>query len=147
VSDPDVVGKDITKPGETTFEMVATGTAFAYNVPESEPRDTTVKKLGQAAQPGFEIDPSGAIVDVIGPPTVLDDGVHWRVRGKASQFRHVEDAQIQSSVAGRTFDEIAGAVADRGLNLVRVTIWPGLWPRLPLLDSRIKIQKDAPASP
>jgi len=53
-----------------------------------------------------------------------------------------------SLVTGRAFNEIEGVIADRGLVLRRVTIWPGLWwPRMPVLDSRIKVQKDAPAPP
>jgi hypothetical protein len=146
VTTADIVGKEL-KPNETTFEMVATGTAFAYNVADNEPKAATIVKLGQAAQPGFEIDPTGAVVDKIGEPTVLEDGVHWRVRGRASQFRSINESAMRSSLAARSFDEIPAIVSDRGLNLIRVTIWPGLWPRLPVLDSRIKIQPLAPAAP
>jgi hypothetical protein len=83
------------------------------------------------------------VVDVVGAPTVTDDGVHWRVRGRASQFRRLDEAAIRAALAGRGLDEISGVVSDRGLRLVRVSTWPGWWPRLPVLDSRIQIQSEA----
>ena len=94
------------------------------------------------------MDPEGVVVDPVGTFTVLEDGVHWRVRVRGTQSRRLDEAQIRSSVTGRAFNEIEGVIADRGLVLRRVTIWPGLWwPRMPVLDSRIKVQKDAPAPP
>jgi len=40
-------------------------------------------------------------------------------------------------------------VEDRGIQLVRVSTWPGWWPRLPVLESRIVIQPEArsPSAP
>jgi hypothetical protein len=146
VSGPEMVGKDL-KPNETTFEMVATGTAFAYSIPATEPNTTAKARLAPAAETGFEMDPDSALVEVVGAPTVLEDGVHWLVRVRGYQYRRIDETQLRSSAAGRPFDEITSVVSDRGLALVRVTIWPGQWPRLPLLDSRIKIQPEriAPA--
>ena len=147
LSGPEIVGKEL-KPNETTFEMVATGTAFAYSVADTEPSASAKARLGQAAETGFEMDPEGVVVDPVGTFTVLEDGVHWRVRVRGTQSRRLDEAQIRSSVTGRAFNEIEGVIADRGLVLRRVTIWPGLWwPRMPVLDSRIKVQKDAPAPP
>jgi len=146
VSGPEVVGKEL-KPGEPSFEMQAAGTIFAYEVAEGEPNATAVKRLGQDAEIGFEIDPASAAIEPIVGPTVLEDGVHWRVRVRGSQSRILNSDAIRASVAGRDFSEVEGAVNQHGVHLLRVLIWPGQWPRLPVLDSRIKIQKDAAASP
>ena len=141
----DVVGKEL-PVGQTSFDLVAAGTATGYSVVDSEPRATTIVRLRQAAESGFDIDASGAVVDVVGTPTVGEDGVRWRVRGRASQFRRLDEAAIRAALAGRGFDEISGVVSDRGLRLVRVSTWPGWWPRLPVLDSRIQIQSEARAA-
>ena len=141
----DVVGKDLPS-GQTTFDMIANGTAIAYSVADTEPRATTVVKLRQAADSGYDIDASGAVVGVVGTATVQDDGVHWRVSGRASQFRRLDEASIRAALAGRMFGEIDKVVSDRGLRLVRVSTWPGWWPRLPVLDSRIVIQSEARAA-
>jgi hypothetical protein len=85
-------------------------------------------------------------VSVVGTPTVQDDGVHWRVSGRASQFRRLDEASIRAALAGRSFADIDKVVSDRGLRLVRVSTWPGWWPRLPVLDSRIVIQSEARAA-
>jgi hypothetical protein len=79
-------------------------------------------------------------------------GVHWRVRARASQFQHVDEAAIRAALAGRALGtkedvaEIARLVDGRGLRLVQVSTWPGWWPRLPVLDSRIQITSEAPAA-
>jgi hypothetical protein len=141
----DVVGKELPS-GQSTFDMTATGTAIAYSVSEAEPRATTVVRLRQAADTGYDIDATGAVVSVVGTPTVQDDGVHWRVSGRASQFRRLDEASIRAALAGRSFADIDKVVSDRGLRLVRVSTWPGWWPRLPVLDSRIVIQSEARAA-
>ncbi len=142
----DVVGKEL-PVGQTAFELTVAGTATGYSVVDTEPRAATIVRLQKAAQSGYDIDPSGAVVQVLaGWPTVQDDGVHWRVSARASQFRRLDEAAIRSALAGRAFEEVNGVMSDRGLRLVRVSTWPGWWPRLPVLDSRIQIQKDAPAA-
>ncbi len=141
----DVVGKEL-KVGETSFELAATGTATGYSVVASEPRTTAIARLQQEADSGYDIDARGAVVDIVGAPTVADDGVHWRVRARGSQFRRIDAAAMRVALAGRPFEEVDRVVAARGLRLVRVSTWPGWWPRLPLLDSRIQIQSDAPAA-
>src|SRR4051812_2497742 len=135
----DVVNKELAVD-TTTFEITATGRATAYSVPASEPRNTAVEKIATAADTGYDIDKSGAQVQVIGTPSVETDGVHWRVSVRASQFREPDEAAIRSSLSGRPFDDVERVVTDEGLSLVRVSTWPGWWPRLPLLGSRIVIQ-------
>ena len=135
--------------GVTTFDITVSGTATGYNVASVEPRQTTVERLASAADSGFEIDKDGAVVEIVGTPSVEADGVHWRVRGRASQFRTPDEAAIRSGVAGKPLEDVRKVVEDRGMQLVRVSTWPGWWPRLPLLDSRIVIQPEsrAPSAP
>jgi baseplate J-like protein len=144
-SSAEVVGKEL-PAGQSTFDMTVTGTAIAYSVADTEPRATTVTKLRQAAESGYDIDATSAVVSVVGSPTVQDDGVHWRVSGRASQFRRLDEASIRAALAGRSLAEIDKVVTDRGLRLVRISTWPGWWPRLPVLDSRIVIQSEARAA-
>ena len=141
----DVVGKELA-PDTPTFDLAVSGTATGYSVASDEPRKTTAERLATAADSGFDIDKEGAVVEIVGTPTVEADGVHWRVRGRASQFRRFDEAAIKAALAGRDFAEVADVVSGRGLRLVRVSTWPGWWPRLPVLDARIAIQKDAPAA-
>lgn len=141
----DVVGKELAV-GVTSFELTVNGTATGYSVASAEPRTTTVEHLAAAADAGHDIDKQGAVVEVIGAPTVEPDGVHWRVRARGAQFRRIDDAAMRSALAGRAFEDVAAVVSDRGLRLVRVSTWPGWWPRLPVLDLRIAIQSEAPAA-
>ncbi|MDO8506078.1 MAG: hypothetical protein Q7S41_00555, partial [Candidatus Limnocylindria bacterium] len=141
----DVVGTEL-PVGQTSFDLTATGTATGYSVATNEPRSTTVDRLHAAADIGFDIDREGAVVDIVGSPSVEDDGVHWRVRGLGSQFRRVDEAAIKSALAGRGLEEVSRVVSDRGLRFVRVSTWPGWWPRLPVLDSRIQIQSPSRAA-
>ncbi len=141
----DVVGKEI-KEGPATFELTATGAATAYTVPSVEPRATTIAKLRAQADPEHDIDADRAVVDVVVGPGVADDGVHWRVRARASQFRRLNPAALSAALAGRGFGEIRDVVEQRKLSVVRVTIWPGWWPRMPVLDSRIEVRTEAPAA-
>ena len=131
--------------GATTFDITVSGTAIGYSVLSSEPRQTTVEHLAAAADAGYDIDKDGATVEIVGTPSVEADGVHWRVRGRASQFRRPDEAAIRSALAGRPLNEVTQIVEDRGMQLVRVSTWPGWWPRLPFLDSRIVIQPEAQA--
>jgi len=135
--------------GTTTFDITVSGTAIGYSVLTIEPRRTAVERLAAAADAGYDIDNDGAVVEVVGTPSVEADGVHWRVRGRTSQFRKPDEAAIKAAVAGRPLEEVTKVVEDRGIQLVRVSTWPGWWPRLPVLESRIVIQPEArsPSAP
>ena len=85
-------------------------------------------------------------MQLVGNPTVEADGVHWRVRMSASQFRQLDEDAIRTALTGKPLDDVEPVVVDRGLRLVRVATWPGWWPRLPVLGSRIAIEKEAPAA-
>ena len=112
----------------------------------SRPRKTAIAKISTAKSDGYDIDEAGAVVQPIGTPSVEADGVHWRVSVRASQFPHIDEAGIRAALTGRQLEDVNGVVSDRGLRLVRVSTWPGWWPRLPILGSRIAVQGEAPAA-
>ena len=138
----DVVGVE----GKDTFQLTVNGTATGYDVDASEPRAAAVSLLRQAAPAENEIDAEGATVDTVLGPTVQDDGVHWRVRAKTLQFHRVNEAAISAALAGHPFEEASGIVTDLGLSLRRISTWPGWWPRMPFLDVRIAVEKEATPS-
>jgi hypothetical protein len=128
-----------TEPPNGTFELTVTGTATGYSVPDTEPRATTLVKLGQQADFDHDIEETAAVVDLVIGPTLTDNGVTWRVRGSALQYPQVKDAPLRTALAGREFGEVEGVVAGQGLELRTITVWPGWWPRLPFFDSRLRI--------
>jgi len=131
------------EPTGGVFELTVTGTATGYSVPDVEPRATTIAKLKERADPEYDIDQQGAIVDVIIQPTLDDNGVRWRVRGRTSQFPRVKDAPLRTALAGRDFADAQGIVEGQGLELRRILVWPWFWPRFPFFDSRLQIKVDA----
>jgi hypothetical protein len=135
-----------TEPPDGTFELTVTGTATGYSVPEGEPRATTIAKLKERAEPEHGINATAAVVDVIIGPTLLDNGVRWRVRARASQFPNVRDAPLRASLAGREFADAQAVVERQGLELRRILVWPGWWPRFPFFDSRLRIEVDTQSS-
>lgn len=135
-----------TEPPNGTFELTVTGTATGYSVPDGEPRATTVTRLKQRADPENDIDPDGAVVDVIIGPALDESGVHWRVRGRTSQFPRVKEAPLRTALAGREFTDAQGVVESQGLELRRIVVWPGWWPRFPFFDSRLQIKVDTETS-
>ena len=131
-----------TEPPNGMFELTVTGTATGYSVPDVEPRATTITKLKERADPEYDIDQQAAVVDVIIQPTLDDNGVRWRVRGRTLQFPRVKDAPLRTALAGRDFDDAKGVVEGQGLELRRIVVWPGWWPRFPFFDSRLQIKVD-----
>ncbi len=141
----EVVGTE----GKDTFELTASGTATGYDVAAAEPRTAAIALLRQAAPAANDIDAEGAAVDTVLGPTVGADGVTWRVRARTVQWQRVNEAAISAALAGRPFEEAADVVEGLGLSLRRISTWPGWWPRLPFLDTRVEVRKEttAPAAP
>ena len=140
VSPPgDVIGKEA-KEGTTTFEITVNGTATTYTVADTEPKATAVSKLANELQPGMDLVLDNAVVDVVIPASVAEDGVHWRVRARAQQTTRPQRAQMTAALAGRAYEDVAAIARASGFELVRIQAWPGWWPRLPVLDSRITIE-------
>ena len=131
-----------TEPNDGIFELTVTGTATAYSVPEAEPRATAVAKLKQQADPEHDIDETAAGVDVIIGPTLEDNGVRWRVRGRTLQYPQLKEAPLRTALAGREFEDAPGVMEGQGLELRTITVWPGWWPRFPFFDSRLQIKVD-----
>jgi hypothetical protein len=142
VSPPgDVVGKEKdAKEGAAPIEITVNGTATGYTVVDTEPKATALSKLEKERQPGMDLVPDEAIVDIVIPASVAEDGVHWRVRARAQQSTHPQRAQMTAALAGREFADVKDIVRGSGFELVRVDYWPAWWPRLPVLDSRITIE-------
>ncbi len=140
----DLVGKDAVSG---SFEVTVNGTAMAFSVAKTEPKKTAVERIADTVDDDHDIDKAGAAVDLVGTPSVDAQGVHWRVRVRAEQFRKLDEAAIRAAVVGRPLDaaDITRAVEAHGVQWRRVLTWPGWWPRMPLLGSRIQIQKEAPA--
>ena len=142
----DVVGKelkDLKKDEPPTFQITVTGSATAYSVTGDEPKTTAITKLKGELPPGMELDEKSAVVDQVIPPSVLQDGVHWRVRAQGKQLPQPNKAQMTATLAGRGYDEVRLFVTQRGFELRSITPWPEWWPRLPVLDSRITIEVEA----
>ncbi len=131
-----------TEPKDGTFELTVSGTATGYSVPDVEPRAATIAKLKERADPENDINETAAVVDVVIGPTLEENGVRWRVRGSTLQFPLVHDAPLRASLAGRELVEAEDVVKDQGLELRRVVVWPGWWPRLPFFDTRLRIEVD-----
>jgi hypothetical protein len=136
-----VVGKEKdAKEGAAPIEITVNGTATGYTVVDTEPKATALSKLEKERQPGMDLVPDEAIVDIVIPASVAEDGVHWRVRARAQQSTHPQRAQMTAALAGREFADVKDIVRGSGFELVRVDYWPAWWPRLPVLDSRITIE-------
>jgi hypothetical protein len=138
----DVVGKQL--DSGTTFDVTATGTALAYSVPSTEPRQTALKNLADNAAPGNQIATGDAAkVDAITGPTVDANGVHWRVRVSSIQYART-DRTLTSALAGRSFEDATRIAGERGFKVVQIVRTPSWLPRMPLLDSRIAITVGEP---
>jgi hypothetical protein len=135
-----------TEPPGGNFELTVTGNATAYSVPETEPRATTITKLRERAPAENDISEAATVVDVIIDPTLVENGVRWRVRAHTTQYVRVRDATVAASLAGREFEEVQAVVEGQGLEFVRLEIWPGWWPRLPFFDSRLRIKVETETS-
>ena len=135
-----------TEPPNGVFELTVTGTVTGYSVSEAEPRATTITKLKQQADPEYDINEAAAAVAVIIGPTLVDNGVQWRVRASTSQFPQLKEAPLRTALAGREFTDAQAIMEGQGLELRSYTIWPGWWPRFPFFDSRLRIEVDTQTS-
>ena len=135
-----------TEPPNGVFELTVTGTITGYSVSEAEPRATTITKLKQQADPQYDINEAATEIAVIIEPTLVDNGVRWRVRASTLQYPQVKEAPLRTALAGREFSEVEAVMDGQGLEVQRITIWPGWWPRFPFFDSRLRIEVETPTS-
>lgn len=129
-----VVGREV-----ATFDLLVAASAVAFAVPSEQPRAAALARLRTAVDPGNDIDEAGAAVDVIGVPRVGENGVTFRVRATALQFTRPNTAALRSLLAGRAPSEAEALLRGRGLRLAGLERWPDWWPRMPLLDARIRV--------
>ncbi|MDO8562545.1 MAG: baseplate J/gp47 family protein [Candidatus Limnocylindria bacterium] len=129
-----LVGQEV-----VTFEILVAASVVAFAVPSEQPRAAALARLRTAVDPGNDIDETGAAVDVLGAPRVTDGGVIFRVRASALQFTRPNAAALRSLLAGRAPSEAEALLLGRGLRLADLQTWPAWWPRLPLLDARIRV--------
>jgi hypothetical protein len=135
-----------TEPPNGVFELTVIGTVTGYSVSEAEPRATTITKLKQQADPEYDINQDATGIAVIIGPTLVDNGVQWRIRANTLQYRQVKEAPLRTALAGRELTDYQGVMDGQGLELQRITIWPGWWPRFPFFDSRLRIEVDTQPS-
>ena len=130
-----------TEPKDGAFTITVTGTATAYRISKDEPRAAALKSLRSELQGGMELDPESAVMDIVLGPEVRETGVQWRVRARAQQYASVDATQMRAALAGRGLEEVDAVATARGFHKVNVETWPTWWPRLPVLDSRITIDR------
>jgi len=135
-----------TEPPNGVFELTVIGIVTGYSVSEAEPRATTITKLKQQADPQYDINEAATEIAVIIEPTLVDNGVRWRVRASTLQYPQVKEAPLRTALAGREFSEVEAVMDGQGLEVQRITIWPGWWPRFPFFDSRLRIEVETPTS-
>lgn len=134
-----VVGKET-----DLFDLSVSFVATAFAVPADEPRKSAIARLraAAAAEPGF----------VLSEPTIryndllLDDPgnsgvIRWSVTMSGSLLARVEADRIRRTVVGRGPDEVADLLERAGVRLVELRRQPAWWPRLPVLDLRIRVDQ------
>lgn len=138
----DVVGREV-----ETFELTVNGIASSYSIASDQPRRTAVDRLRESLEPGMAMVEGAAVVDDV-KVEMSDLGVvTWKLAARASQYRRPDRAGIGRLLAGVAISDAKPVLDREGLRLLRVEHTPAWWPRLPLLDGRITVQVEAPATP
>lgn len=129
-----VVGKEI-----EVFDLSVSFVATAYAVPNAEPRKTAVARLVGTATQGTVPDSTIQYQE-----TLLGDGTNsgviaWSIRISGSELARVDRDALRRGVAGRGLEELDAVLERAGVRLVRAERAPSWWPRLPVLDGRIRV--------
>ncbi len=122
------------------FDLTVSFVATAFAVATDEPRKTAVARLVDRAAQGYTVPES----TIQYQETLLNDDTNggiiaWSVRIAGSELARVDRDGIRRSLAGRGLDEIDGVLERAGVRLVRAERQPAWWPRLPVLDGRIRV--------
>jgi len=130
-----VVGKEV-----ETFDLTVSFVATAFAVPRDEPRKTALARLVESATRGNTVPESTVQYE----ETLMGDDtnsglISWSVRISGSELARVDHDGIRRGLAGRGLDEIDGVLEGAGVRLVRTERQPSWWPRLPVLDGRIRV--------
>lgn len=139
----EVVGKEV-----TIFDLSVTFVATAFAVTTDEPRKTAVGRLRGATDAGYALAETSVQYDESLLPDPTNSGViAWAVTVSGSQLARVDTDGIRRSLAGRGLDEVAGTLERSGVRLVELRREPAWWPRVPLLDARIRVSEVPATAP
>ena len=128
----DVVGKEV-----TTFEVTVAGVAQGFAVASDQPAKAALERYRAAASQGSALDDASAkfeVTQAVGPT-----GVSWQVAASGRQLPRIDEARVRAAIAGREPADARAVLEGLGLTVSDLRLQPGWWPRLPLLDARIRI--------
>ena len=128
----EVVGKEI-----ATFDVPVTATVQGFAVSGDQPAKAAAERYRKMAEPGNVLDERTAQYNAVA--SVGDNGVTWRITASGSQVPQVDAARIRGALAGRTPAEARATLEAQGLKVTDLRLFPGWWPRMPLLDARIAV--------
>lgn len=128
----DVVGKEV-----ATFEIPISGIAQGFAVAADQPARAALERYRAVATQGNSLDDASAKFEV--SQTVAPGGVTWQVIATGRQFPRIDEARLRSAIAGRDPADARAVLAGLGLQVGELRLYPSWWPRLPLLDARIRI--------
>ncbi|HLZ48273.1 MAG TPA: hypothetical protein VKR80_06435, partial [Candidatus Limnocylindria bacterium] len=128
----DVVGKEV-----ATFDVPVSATVQGFAVSGDQPTKAAAERYRTMALPGNVLDERTAQYNAVA--SVADNGVTWRITASGSQSPQLDAARIRGALAGRTPAEARAMLASQGLTVTDLRLFPGWWPRLPLLDARIAV--------
>jgi len=128
----DVVGKEV-----ATFDVPVSATVQGFAVSGDQPTKAAAERYRTMALPGNVLDERTAQYNAVA--SVADNGVTWRITASGSQSPQLDAARIRGALAGRTPAEARAALESQGLTVTDLRLFPGWWPRLPLLDARIAV--------
>jgi len=129
----DVVGKEV-----ATFEVTISGVVQGFAVASDQPAKAALERYRLAASQGSVLDDASAKFEVsqsIGPT-----GVSWQISATGRQIPRIDEARIRAAIAGREPAEARAVIEGLGLGVSDLRVQPGWWPRLPLLDARIRLE-------
>ena len=128
----DVVGKEV-----ATFDVPVTATVQGFAVAGDQPTKAAAERYRTMALPGNVLDERTAQYNAVA--SVADNGVTWRITASGAQSPQLDAARIRGALAGRTPAEARATLESQGLKVTDLRVFPGWWPRMPLLDARIAV--------
>ncbi|HEY8655610.1 MAG TPA: baseplate J/gp47 family protein [Candidatus Limnocylindria bacterium] len=128
----DVVGKEV-----TTFEVTISGVAQGFAVASDQPAKAALERYRTAAAQGSVLDDASAKFEVT--QSIAQTGVSWQIAATGRQLPRIDEARVRAAIAGRDPADAKGVLEGFGLTVRDLRLEPEWWPRLPLLDVRIRI--------
>jgi len=128
----DVVGKEV-----ATFEVPVSGVAQGFAVASDQPAKAALERYRTAASQGNVLDDASAKFEVT--QTVGATGVTWQVTASGRQSPRIDETRVRTAIAGRDPADARAVLEGLGLKVTDLRLAPSWWPRLPVLDTRIRI--------